>query len=182
MPDDYQKPSFDEAIGFVLEHEGGCTDDPADPGGATQWGVSLRLLQELGYDVDRRRRRRRRPTSAALTSREAVAMFRSEWWDRYDYGSLGTQLVAEKVFDLAVNMGPAQAHRLLQRALRASRRGESARGRRARPADLDGGPAADPWATRAALRSEAAGFYRLLAAQKPSLAVFLTGWLRRAYW
>ena len=32
-----------------------------------------------------------------------------------------------------------------------------------------------------AMRSEAAGVYRLIVARKPALSVFLTGWLRRAY-
>jgi len=32
-----------------------------------------------------------------------------------------------------------------------------------------------------AMRSEAAGVYRMIAAKKPALRVFLAGWLRRAY-
>jgi lysozyme family protein len=181
MPDDYQKPSFDEAVGFVLEHEGGYSDHPADPGGATQWGISLRLMRELGYDVDGDGDIDSDDV-AALTKPGAIAIYRRCWWDRYDYGSLGAQLVAEKVFDLAVNMGASQAHRLLQRALRASGGVALMEDGALGPKTWTAARAADPWATRAALRSEAAGFYRLLSTMKPSLAVFLNGWLRRAYW
>ena len=140
MPDDYQKPSFDEAIGFVLEHEGGYTDHPADPGGATQWGVSLRLLHELGYDVDGDGDVDAVRRQALTKSGRPWPSSGASWWDRYDYGSLGTQLVAEKVFDLAVNMGPAQAHRILQRALRASRRWFNCSRTASRPAHLERGP------------------------------------------
>ena len=181
MTGDYQKPSFEAAIPYVLEHEGGYSDHPYDAGGPTNFGVSLRLLRELGYDVDHDGDVDAQDI-AALSRTDAVLVFRRLWWDRYQYGALGSQLVAEKTFDLAVNMGAAQAHRLLQRALRASGGVELSEDGVLGPRTVTAARAADPWATRAALRSEAAGFYRLLSAQKPSLAVFLGGWLRRAYW
>lgn len=180
MPE-YGRADFDAAIPFVLEHEGGYGDHPADPGGATNWGVSLRLIRDLGYDtnhdgvIDAK-------DIAALTKAQAIAIYRAEWWDRYDYGALGSQLVAEKLLDLAVNMGPSQGHRILQRALRAAGGVTLIEDGVIGPKTLTAARAADPWALRVALRSEAAGFYRLLTLQKPSLAVFLNGWLRRAYW
>lgn len=180
MPE-FEKASFGAAIPYVLEHEGGWSDDPADPGGATKFGVSLRLLRDLGFDVDHDGDVDRDDV-LALTREQAVDIFHREWWLKYDYGSLGSQMVAEKVFDLAVNMGPGQGHRILQRALRAAGGVTLLEDGVIGPKTWGAARAADPWALRVALRSEAAGFYRLLAAQKPSLAVFLTGWLRRAYW
>jgi lysozyme family protein len=180
MPE-FEKASFGAAIPYVLEHEGGWSDDAADPGGATKYGVSLRLIRELGFDVDHDGDVDRDDV-LALTREQAVDVFYREWWEKYDYGSLGSQLVAEKVFDLAVNMGPGQGHRILQRALRAAGGVQLLEDGALGPKTWAAARACDPWALRVALRSEAAGFYRLLAAQKPSLAVFLTGWLRRAYW
>jgi lysozyme family protein len=93
--------------------------------------------------------------------------------------------VAVKVFDLAVNVGPRQAHRLLQRALRACGRDVAEDGVIG-PETLGAiagvaGAGESPFAIVASLRSEAAGFYRTLIARRPLLAVFERGWLRRAY-
>ena len=40
---------------------------------------------------------------------------------------------------------------------------------------------ADPQALLAAIKSEAAGYYRLIAVKSPQQQKFLSGWLRRAY-
>lgn len=166
---------------MIRAHEGGYADHPSDPGGATNFGVSLRWLRRLGRDVgdvdhdgdidadDVR----------ALTWPMAERLFTTEFWDRYRYDRLPDD-VGAKVFDLAVNCGPAQAHRLLQRACRAG----------SLPVDEDGviGPktlesvtAAQPHVLVACLRCEAAGFYRSLVAARPDLNVFIRGWLVRAY-
>ena len=88
--------------------------------------------------------------------------------------------IAAKVLDMRVNMGPSQAHKILQRALRAAEY----------PVKVDGvfGPittaavnTVHPRHLLVALRSEAAGFYRGLVAQRPEYAKFENGWLNRAY-
>lgn len=38
---------FDTAHAFTARWEGGLTDHPADPGGLTKYGVSLRWVQDL---------------------------------------------------------------------------------------------------------------------------------------
>jgi lysozyme family protein len=170
---------------MIREHEGDAfTDHPADPGGATRYGISLRYLRSLGSDlgdvdgdgdVDADDIRR-------MTWDEAADIFRREFWDRFAYHRLPGP-VAVKVFDLAVNVGPSQACRLLQRALRSA----------GAPVLEDGllGPktVAAVWsvwrsdcpAISCAFRSEAAGFYRTLVAMRPDLSAFINGWLARAY-
>ena len=119
-----QDAPFMQAVETVLAHEGGFADDPADPGGATNWGVSLRFLLAQGAldgpaeydfdgdgDVDAEDVR-------AMTRADAIEIYRRHFWDKYDYGRLPSGIGA-KVFDLAITMGGAQAHRLLQRACRA---------------------------------------------------------------
>lgn len=36
--------NFERALSLVLKHEGGWSDDPADPGGATNLGVTIGTL------------------------------------------------------------------------------------------------------------------------------------------
>ena len=44
---------FEKAVEKVLEHEGGYVDHKADPGGATNYGISLRFVkQSTGIDLD----------------------------------------------------------------------------------------------------------------------------------
>jgi len=180
---------FIKAIETVLKHEGGYVNDPVDPGGATNFGVSLRFLLSVGeldldddgvmdgdFNFDG-------TVDVAdiknMSAADAIKMYHLHWWSKYQYDTLPAK-IAPKIFDLAVNMGAKQAHKLLQRACRAA------------GADLaeDGiiGPQTrfviqglDQWALLTALRSEAAGFYRVLIAQKPKFKKYQNGWLRRAY-
>lgn len=182
-------PLFERALGVVLAHEGGFSNNPNDPGGATDFGISLRWLKENGKldldadgspDGDLNLDGHIDIEDIKLLTREtAGGFYRRFWWDKYGYGQLHLT-VGIKVFDLAVNMGSHQAHKILQRACRAC----------GHPLLDDGilGPKTmaavnqiTPAALAIAMRSEAAGFYRLLAATKPNLTVFLNGWLNRAY-
>ena len=168
--DDLVADAFDRAVEIVLQHEGGLVDDPDDPGGITKYGISYRFL----------RHRRVQPGSTPddirkLTRAAAIELYRRHFWERYGYGRLPDMSIATKVFDLSVNMGPRSAHKCLQRALRAA--GERV--------DEDGalGPQtvaavhqAAPGGILAALRSEAAGYYRNRRRPK-----YIAGWLNRAY-
>lgn len=182
-------PAFKAAIQTVLLHEGGFANNPADPGGATNFGISLRFLVQQGMidldgdgfhdfdfdrdgdvDIDDIR---------AMPKDAAVELYHREWWQKFKYDVLPAE-VAAKTFDLAVNMGASQAHKLLQRACRSC--GENI---------LDDGligPVTrrtlfdlDQWGVITAFRSEAAGFYRGLVIAKPSFVEFRDGWLNRAY-
>jgi len=181
--------AFDLAVSTVLIHEGGFVDDPDDPGGATNFGISLRFLEaegELDFDhdgfmdgdinfdgvIDVR-------DIQAMNREDAIKFYRTRWWDRYGYEEL-SPMIGPKVFDLAVNMGARQAHLCLQRACRACRypvTEDGIIGQQTMAASI--GPV--PPVLLAALRSEAAGFYRQLVASKPKFDKYLDGWLKRAY-
>jgi lysozyme family protein len=93
---------FSEAVQRVLELEGGYTDDPYDPGGETNFGISKKSYPML--DIE------------ALTLEQAIAIYKTDWWDKHGYGRLPEE-IGQKVFELAVNIGAVRAHRLLQEAL-----------------------------------------------------------------
>lgn len=163
-------PAFERAIARLLSDEGGYVDNPADPGGETKFGITRREYPNL--DI------------AALTRPEAVAIYYHDWWQRYRYGELPGPIAA-KVFDLAVNIGPDHAVRCLQRALRACGRRVTEDGALGR-ATITAVVAANQLAMIAALRAEAAGYYRALAALERGRRAgghreFLNGWLNRAY-
>jgi lysozyme family protein len=162
---DAYSPEFLAAVEGVLASEGGYSSNPADPGGATKFGISARSYP--GLDI------------ATLTRDAAVKIYWSEWWLRFGFAQLPAA-VAAKVFDLAVNMGASHAIRCLQRALRAC----------GLPVTEDGALGlatalasrrADSAALMAALRSELAAHYRMVASKQKSGADFLKGWLNRAY-
>jgi lysozyme family protein len=172
---------FDKAVEVVFAHEGGLTCDPDDPGGVTNHGITLVVLRREGREADIDHDGDVDPDDIrALTREQAKGIYSRQWWERYAYGQLTDQLVATKLFDLAVNFGPRQAHIIAQRALRAV----------GCPVIVDGIlgkltrtalSVADPWGLVVAMRSEAAGVYRMIAQKKPVMGKFLEGWLNRAY-
>lgn len=181
---------FTAALPFVLEHEGGLSTDPADPGGTTRWGISLRWLVKAGRldldhdglmdgdvdgdgDIDAADVR-------ALPRERAATLYRLHWWDQGGYGRINDPVVAVKTFDFAVNMGFGPAHRCLQRAARACRYVIADDGVIG-PQTLGVVNAIDGPVLVAALKSEAAGFYRGLVAARPAFETFRAGWLNRAY-
>lgn len=162
-------PAFRKVIG----EEGGFVDDRVDHGGATNHGITQRTLaewwQHLGRDGA--------PTRAdvqMLSETEAREIYRTLWWDRYRLGRIDDQAVAEKVFDMAVNMGPHQAVVLAQRAARVDDDGVLG------PATLAALNSADPVELLNRMRLAARAFYEALALDDPTQKRFLRGWLARA--
>ncbi|MCA0405270.1 MAG: glycoside hydrolase family 108 protein [Proteobacteria bacterium] len=110
------KSNFEAALAFVLRFEGGYADHPADPGGATNMGITRTALAAWrGQPVSKAEVR-------ALTRAEAGQIYRARYWNavRGDDLPAGLDLA---VFDCAVNSGPSRAVRLLQRALRVAEDG-----------------------------------------------------------
>jgi len=163
-PDAYS-PEFLAAVERLLANEGGYSSNPADPGGATKFGISARSYPEL--DI------------ATLTRDAAVKIYWSEWWLRFGFAQLPAAIAA-KTFDLAVNIGAAHAIECLQRALRACGSPVTEDGKLG-PATALASRRADPAALMAALRSELAAHYRMVASKQKCGADFLKGWLNRAY-
>jgi lysozyme family protein len=108
---------FAECVQIVLKHEGGFVDHPADPGGATKHGISLRYARTLGSMLDLDRDGDVDRADILLVTPAKAAMVYRDWFWRDVKGDdlpAGIDLVA---FDFAVNSGPARAIRSLQRAV-----------------------------------------------------------------
>ncbi len=182
--------AFDRAIRVVFHHEGFYSDDPDDPGGATAYGVSLRYAQaagdldgdgQLDFDINGDGHVDVNDIIALKDApMTAINLYRLHWWDRYGYQRLPA-LIALKTFDLAVVMGAPQSHKLLQRAVRAASDLRPVDDGIVGPRTLAAIKSCKEFPLIAAYRSEAAGFFRLLAAQRPQSRKYLGGWLNRAY-
>jgi lysozyme family protein len=172
--------AFTDAMWAVcLAHEGKEYHDTAgDPGGPTKFGITFRLLQALGIDINGDGVTDWRDVRD-ITDQRARQIAAKEFFEKAGYSKLADQYIAAKVFDLAYNAGPHAANLILQRACRAC----------ARPVAEDGalGPQTlavangiTPGVLLPAVRCEAASWYRLLVANGFP-AKFLNGLLNRAY-
>jgi lysozyme family protein len=89
---------FSAAWQALLGNEGGYVDNPADPGGATMYGVTERVARAHGYTGDMR--------ELPLAMAEQIA--KTEYWDPYRCDQM-PQEVAFQILDTAYNGGhPAQ--------------------------------------------------------------------------
>lgn len=169
--------SFDVFFPTMLKHEGGFVNDPVDPGGATNKGVTMGTFQScakkyLGIE----------PTLEnlkALTDAQAAKIYKPLYWDVVRGDEIELQALADIVFDFQVNAGGA-ASKLLQRVLNDLG---------AAPAlEVDGavGPGtmaalnkADPKAVYRAYKQGRIDYYQDLVKRRPPLGKFLNGWLKR---
>lgn len=173
--------TFELAIPTILKHEGGLSEDPTDPGGITNFGISLRFLQSEDIRINSDRIINEQDVRD-LTLEKATAIYKEYFWERYCYSSIHSQVIATKIFDMCVNMGPLNAHKRIQRACWAI-------GDQGTPND-DGilGDSSFHVINQcdarllAPLKAEFANYYRLLVSQKPTIyQKYLNGYLTRAY-
>ena len=93
--------TFDQAFERLVDSEGGYVNDPRDPGGETNWGISKRSYPNL--DIRH------------LTRDLAKTVYRRDFWDVL--GDAAPGAIKVQVFDFAVNSGMQTAIRKLQAAI-----------------------------------------------------------------
>lgn len=104
--------SFDQALAITLGWEGGWSNHPEDPGGATNLGITHGTLAQW---------RKQRPDWGLpgdvrnLKRAQAAKIYRAGYWDTVKGDDL-PPAVALIVFDAAVNHGPGRARKWLQEA------------------------------------------------------------------
>src|SRR4051812_21850393 len=95
----------------LLRAEGGYVNNPNDPGGETNYGVTVAVARANGYQGSMR----------AMTRDDALAIYRSQYFHapKFDDVFAMSPAIAAELFDTGVNMGPTKAVQFLQRALNA---------------------------------------------------------------
>lgn len=159
--------SFDASLPFVLRWEGGFVNHPADPGGATNRGITQKVYEGWRRDQGLAERSVRE-----LEDAEMRAIYRGNYWQPPRCEDLGAPLDLIQ-FDTAVNMGVGRAVRLLQQAVGAETDG------RFGPGTLQCVVNCEPGEVLVDYCQAREDFYRQLVARKPDMAVFLKGWLNR---
>jgi len=168
-------PAVERMIDDVLRREGGFVDHPQDRGGPTNFGITQATLsRHLG-----------RPASAGdvrrLSRATATEIYRRTYFEAPRIGELPAR-IQPFVFDAAVNHGPGQAIRFVQRVCNAAGFGplavDGACGPRTSLAAAAAERAMGDWLL-AALVEERRNFYLALVERRPEQRVFLNGWLNR---
>jgi lysozyme family protein len=184
--------NFDTAIGPALLHEGGYVNDPDDPGGATNFGITLGTLQDyakrLGLTpggfkldvngdghIDVRDIR-------AMTRDFAVAFYKKFVWQAYHLDQITDAAIAAKVFDMSINLGPGGIGKVVRNALIAN----GVRNASNRPVGpIDAATIAtinaqDPVRFLTWLKRALVANYQRIAEARPTSQKFLRGWIARA--
>lgn len=158
--------SLEQALAFTLKWEGGLSDNPADPGGRTNHGITQHT-----YDAYRASLKYPSQDVALITDAEVQAIYSEMYWTPAHCAEMPNGLACAH-FDTAVNMGVNSAIKMLQRAA---------------GLDDDGifGPATQAEVTHQGNNliipylDERRARYRQIVAAKLTQEVFLKGWLNR---
>jgi lysozyme family protein len=155
--------SYDEALRRLLAHEGGYTNHPSDPGGPTNFGITI-------YDYQKYVK----PGATAADVRamklaEAKSIYRAKYWDSQRCTDLPAG-VDDSIFDYGVNSGIGRSGKVLRRVC-----GLPASSSIVNDQVLVAVAKRDPAALIAAINDERLLFLKGLK----TWSVFGTGWARR---
>lgn len=102
------KDNFESSLKHLLAHEGGWSDHPADPGGATMKGVTLQVFREFKRNPHITKEELRN-----ISDEDLATIYKKRYWDAVRADELVSG-VDYAVFDCAVNSGPGRAIKILQ--------------------------------------------------------------------
>lgn len=116
--------TFSKALAHVLEMEGGFSNDPYDPGGPTNKGITLEVYANFkGQTLDAASRDRLISELKFIPDATVAAIYRRRYFEPADCPAF-TSPLALMHFDAAVNHGVGAAIRMLQQAAAATVDGE----------------------------------------------------------
>lgn len=101
--------SISTIIDALIQREGGYTNNVADKGGPTNYGITEHVARASGYSGPMQH----------MPLVVAEGIYRAMYWDAPKFSEVNKRLprTAEELFDTGVNMGPSVAAKFLQRAL-----------------------------------------------------------------
>lgn len=102
------KDNFENVLSLVLKEEGGFVNNPDDPGGMTNLGVTKKVWEGfVGRAVDEAEMR-------SLTRADVTPLYKQDYWNKVCGDDLPHGL-DYAVMDFAVNSGTGRAAKLLQK-------------------------------------------------------------------
>lgn len=162
-------PLFDRCLAHVLDMEGGYSDDPYDPGGPTNKGITLAVFaRHLGVALGDRNRDELNARLIAIDAASVRAIYLRRYWQPSRADEMPPP-VALMHFDASVNHGVIGAAKLLQATLGVEADGEIG------PITMAALGNADPDHLAAAYAEARRARYRAL----PHFWRFGAGWLNR---
>ncbi len=149
----------------IINIEGGLSRDKADKGGLTKYGISQKSYPHL--DI------------ANLTKEQALDIFETDYWNKYLIGLITSQLIANQLFVLIVNIGGYKAIKIIQLAV--ARRGmkiaiDGVIGRET----IEAINMCNPFSLSESMRVAECNYYLDIVDSDPSQDIFFKGWIRRA--
>jgi lysozyme family protein len=100
--------NYQDCLNRVLKSEGGYTNDPRDPGGPTNYGITL---GDFRMYVDKRGTAQ---SVKAMSLDQAKSIYKTKYWDKVNGDNLPSG-VDYTVFDYGVNSGVNRANRVYKR-------------------------------------------------------------------
>jgi lysozyme family protein len=159
--------AYTVALKFTLQEEGGYSNNPEDPGGATMKGVTQAV-----YDKYRQSKNLDTQDVRDISDEEVSDIYYNEYWLPSHCDDLPIKLSICQ-FDTAVNTGIEESIKILQRAIDVKDDGIFGPHTKAAANQPPEDALVDEYID--ARRD----FYTSLAQEKPHLAEFLHGWLKR---
>lgn len=166
---------FKAFLPIVLKFEGGFSDDPVDPGGATNKGITLKTFSTCAAKI-----LNLEPTLQnlkTLTDDQAGAIYRALYWNAVHGDDIALQQLANILCDFYVNAG-SNATKLLQSVMHdmgADLKIDGVIG----PASMRALSGLDQIEVYQRYKAGRIAYYQKLAQQQPALSKFLKGWLNR---
>jgi lysozyme family protein len=185
---EFTPSEFGPAYDFTSRWEGGFANNPADPGGITNFGITLPFLKGVAQkdllDADLNDDGRVDAGDITdMTHEEAAALYQKYVWDALKLAEVAPQPIATKCFDLLVNLRPSTAAHIMQLACNAIQPGilveDNQFGPKTRAALTQLG-LADPRRMMDMLRTFHKAFYVRRVQNDPTQHVFYEGWIARA--
>ena len=146
------------AIALTLQNEGGYTNNPADPGKATNMGITQEDLPDQNIQE--------------LTQAQAIAYYSEHYWKSL-YSEIEDQSVANKLFDFGVLFGVGTAVQMMQGVLKLTVDGVFG------PATLAAVNEAEPFSLLTAYKTVMAQHAINIGGEHPAERQFVVGWIRR---
>lgn len=165
---------FKDYLKVILEHEGGYVNHPNDPGGETNYGISLRFLKGIkledgdidndnDIDID---------DIQSLTLSDVENIYMLYFWLPLNLGGLTNEMLKLHIFDHGVNAGVATAAKMIQRLIGLKDDGLIGP-MTCKAINQSKEPLVDLY------KQERIKYYDRIIEKNPKLSVFRNGWINR---